>query len=116
MGGFSRKVLTTNTYNNNFGNLDSVVVRTYETDGSTALATQTTSNVFADNIGLWHLGRLASSSVTHARSGKSSIVRNSSFAYDSSTGFLNRETIEPGSTQFEVITTYQLDLFGNRRA
>lgn len=113
-GGFSRKVLTTQTYNNDYGNLDSVVVSTYAADESTAIATQTTSNSYADNISLWHLGRLASSQVTHARSGKSSILRNSSFAYDAATGMLNRETIEPGSTQFEVVTAYQLDLFGNR--
>jgi len=113
-GGFNRKVLTTQTYNNNYGNLDTVVVRTYAADGSTAIATQTTSNSYADNISLWHLGRLTSSQVTHARNGKSSIVRNSVFAYDSKTGILNRETIEPGSAQFEVVTSYQLDLFGNR--
>ncbi len=113
-GAFSRKVLTSNTYNNVYGNLDSVILSTYATDGATAFATQTTSNTYADDLAQWHLGRLATSSVTHARSGKSSLTRSSSFGYAGTSGILNRETVQPGHATLEVNTTYQLDLFGNR--
>jgi YD repeat-containing protein len=113
-GAFGRKVLTSNTYSNVYGNLDSVILRTYATDGSTAFATQTTANTYADNVAKWHLGRLVTSAVTHARSGKPSITRTSSFGYDSASGILNRETAEPGSTVFGVTTDYTLDDFGNR--
>jgi RHS repeat-associated protein len=113
-GTFSRKVLTSNTYNNGYGNLDTAVVRTYASDGATAVATRTASHTYFNDPAKWHLGRLATSAVTHARGGKASITRSSSFGYDSASGILNRETVEPGHAQLEVNTTYQLDAFGNR--
>lgn len=113
-GSFSRKVLTTSTITNAYGNLNSVAVRTYATDGSTVFATQTTNNTYADEPARWRLGLTASTAVTHARAGKASVTRKSSFGYDGTTGILNRETLEPGHASLEVDTTYQLDTFGNR--
>jgi hypothetical protein len=113
-GGFSKKVLTTSTYNNDYGNLDQVAISTYAADDSVVVATQSTSNAYQNNTSNWHLGRFTSSTVTHTRSGKPSIVRNSTFGYDALTGILNRETIEPNSPQHEVVTNHYLDNFGNR--
>lgn len=42
------------------------------------------------------------------------ITRSSSFEYDSASGLLTRETVEPGSPQECVQTTYAYDNWGNR--
>ncbi len=113
-GGFSRKVYTTYAYNNDYGNLDESTVQVYASDGSGAVATQTTVNSYADNPVKWWLGRLSNRTVAHSRSGKPTIARYTEYAYDSVTGILNREITEPGNAQLEVVTHYTLDLFGNR--
>ena len=41
------------------------------------------------------------------------ITRDSSFAYDPSTGLLTKEIVEPGDTDFEVETVYARDGYGN---
>jgi RHS repeat-associated protein len=114
-GAFDRKVLTQNQFDS-YANLTSATVRTYDVDGSSAFATQSTSNTYDDvvNATTWYLGRLATSSVTHSR-GSDSITRSSSFDYDSTTGILIQEIIEPGDSEFEIKTDYLLDSFGNRR-
>ncbi|HLF31052.1 MAG TPA: RHS repeat-associated core domain-containing protein [Xanthomonadales bacterium] len=113
-GTFNRKVLTTRAYSA-YGDLTSAIINTYATDGSTAFSTQTSSNTYlvpdTDN---WRLGRLSASSVTHARNGVTSITRQSNFAYDTASGILNKEVLEPNVAALKVTTSYQLDAFGNR--
>ena len=45
---------------------------------------------------------------------QSSITRNAAFAYDSGSGLLTQETIEPGSTQLQLQTNTIYDAFGNK--
>jgi len=76
---------------------------------------KTTVNSYDDWIDSthWMLGRLDESEVRHQKSGQPDIVRSSSFDYDGTTGLLAQEVIEPGDPQFELITDYFYDLFGN---
>lgn len=60
----------------------------------------------------WHLGRLSTASVTKSRPGVSSSVKTSAFTYDSGTGLLKSETVEP-SHPLSVTKSYTHDAFGN---
>ncbi len=112
-GSFDGKVLTSSNYDT-YGNVTSSTTKTYKANES-LFATQSTSNTYyAADLTNWYLGRLNTSDVTHSRSG--SITRKSKFEYDSSTGILNKETIEPGDAYLEVVTAYGLDNFGNRKS
>jgi len=81
--------------------------------------TETTSTydntVTADK---WHLGRLTRSTVTHVANGLPNIVRVSAFEYDTNTGLLNKEIVEPdlaaNPANLTLTTTYAHDAFGNR--
>jgi RHS repeat-associated protein len=79
-------------------------------DGSSV----TTNNVYNHivNSTKWHLGRLATASVTKTRPGTSSSVKNSAFTYDIATGLLKSETVEPGHP-LSVTKSYNHDAFGN---
>ncbi|NNE06187.1 MAG: hypothetical protein HKN15_10740, partial [Xanthomonadales bacterium] len=111
-GVFDRKVLTSNVPDEN-GNLTSIIQKTYSTDGDSAFAIRTTSNTYKDNISNWHFGLLGTSIVTHTRTGQTSITRQSSYDYDTDTGILDKEIIEPNNSAFKVTKDYQLDRFGN---
>ena len=75
---------------------------------------QTTQNHYDDwaDASHWMLGRLDATTVIH-EAGGSNVVRSSAFDYDPNTGLLSQETIEPGDAQFELITDYYYDGFGN---
>lgn len=45
-----------------------------------------------------------------------SVARTTSFEYDPATGLLVKETVEPGKQQFQLVTSYTYDDFGNRKA
>lgn len=76
---------------------------------------QTTQNGYDDWVDSmhWLLGRLDASSVTHESTGQDDVVRSSSFDYDAVTGLLSQETIEPGDSEYELLTDYYYDAFGN---
>jgi len=116
-GTFERKLLTSNTYTDVYGNLNQAVVQTYGLDEPDAIpfASQTTVNSYTNDTSKWHLGRLVSSQVTHARAGTpDDITRKSGFQYHSTSGILTQEVIEPDQSAYTVITDYVLDAFGNR--
>ena len=114
-GNFDRKVLTSNSYTS-YGDLTSAVINTYASDGASSIATLTNNNQYlTPDTANWRLGRLSRSTVTHQRSGESSITRTSGFSYDAATGILDQEVIEPDNNAFKVTTHYQLDDFGNRK-
>jgi len=94
-----------------YGNLVKSVVE-YDDDGDLK---QTTANSYDDWVDSshWLLGRLDESTVTHEASNQAAVVRSSSFDYDETTGLLSQETIEPDDAQFELITDYYYDSFGN---
>jgi YD repeat-containing protein len=75
---------------------------------------KTTENGFDDLVTStnWFLGRLDESTVTHENA-QSNIVRSSSFDYYAGTGLLSQEVIEPGDPDFELVTDYYYDGYGN---
>jgi len=75
----------------------------------------TTRNSYDDRVDAthWLLGRLDTSSVTHEAPELDPVVRTSAFDYDPVTGLLAQEILEPGNAQFERITDYYHDTFGN---
>ena len=70
-----------------------------------------TSNSYSHDATNWFMGRLLQSTVTHSETSKTSIVRTSSFTYDSTTGLLASETIEPNDALFHR-KTYARNGFG----
>lgn len=74
-----------------------------------------TVNTYNDNVSKWQLGRLTQATVTHSRQSQSNVVRTSAFEYESSTGFLSKEIIEPTSSDLgkRLTTIYQYDDYGN---
>jgi uncharacterized protein (TIGR02594 family) len=75
--------------------------------------TTATTNTYAHNtVGKWHLGRLQSSSVIKSAPGKTSSTKSTAFTYNSTTGLLETEVVQPGNAQ-AVTTTYVHDTSGN---
>lgn len=79
-------------------------------DGSTIV----TNNTYANSTtgGKWHLGRLGSATVTKTAPGVSASTKSSAFSYDTASGLLKTETVEPGHP-LSVTTAYTHDSFGN---
>lgn len=87
------------------------------------LSTKNTTNTYCVTptcIGNWFLGRLLTTSVNSVV-GSSNLTRQSSFAYDATTGLLTQESIEPGtstcnggSSSCTLTTSYTYDPFGHR--
>ncbi|MGV3661042.1 MAG: FG-GAP-like repeat-containing protein [Prosthecobacter sp.] len=100
-----------------YGNLlrsTTIVMQGAETFSETIL------NSYADVIASpkWHLGRLATSTVTKsgpnpAGAGSISLTRSSAFGYDPATGLLTQEVIEPSGASLSQQKTYSHDVFGN---
>lgn len=88
-----------------------VSIRTSFADGSGS----ETTNTYFDDLGRWHLGRLATASVTLFSPGKPSQTREAAFRYESTTGQLMREVSLVG-TIYEASTDYERDSFGNKVA
>lgn len=108
-------VTTTYTYDN-YGN--ALTQNASVTDGSYKNVTKTYSNDATN----WFLGRMLTLSVA-SHVGSSTLTRNSSYSYDSATGLLNQEVLEPGvstcnngTSSCTLTTTYTLDKFGHRTA
>lgn len=93
------------------GNGNSVSVRTVFADGSGS----ETTNTYEDDLSRWHLGRLATASVTLFSPERPSQTREAAFRYDSATGQLVREVSLVG-TIHEVTADYERDKFGNKSA
>lgn len=94
----------------NYGFPRQASVTTVEPDNSVTY-TKTTTNTYTHDATNWLLGRLTGASVVHQETGKPSITRSSSFTYDSATGLITSETVEPGSPLFHT-KTYGYNGFG----
>ncbi len=115
-GNLAGKVSTQNHYDN-YGNLEKSVVSTYANDVDAYFAKQTTVNQWTGvALSSWNLGQLSHTAVTHSRTGKSSVVRESAYEHDPATGLVTREIIEPGDADLGITKTFAYDLFGNRRS
>jgi hypothetical protein len=75
-------------------------------------STATTSTYVHHTVGKWHLGRLQSSSVTKSTPDKASSIKSTAFTYNSTTGLLETEVVQPGHAQ-AVTTGYTHDASGN---
>jgi len=95
----------------NHGNVTRMVTET-------PYKTVTNINTYADDTtrtassSRWLLGRLASTTVTKC-GGNDTLTLHSAFDYDTSTGLLIREAIEPEDPQLGSSKTYTRDGFGN---
>jgi len=99
-----------------YGHVTMTNVDTYS-GGGTLVSTVNTSNAYSTSG--WKLGRLTSSTVTHSRPSRDSIVRTASFAYDLSggngSGQLIVERVQSGGGGLlDLRTNYALDQYGNR--
>ncbi len=140
-GAFLQGVVSSFTYDA-FGNLLTATVTTSQDNGAgspVALQTQVTQNVYGCTLAPvtvsgcansgnlnseWQrLGRLSLATVTHHRAGETSVVRRSSFEYDTTSKLLIAEVqgpytdLEPNAAErerLELRTDYVLDANGNK--
>jgi YD repeat-containing protein len=102
--------VTTGTTYDSLGN--ALTVTTGTGDGYSKVTTNTYE---AANTTDWILGRLATASVTASMPSPGvSLTRASSFQYDSASGLLTKEIVEPGSSTHCLVTAYTYDAFGNK--
>jgi len=101
---------TWNTFDD-WGNLTQTISQT--SDGFK----KQTDNTYTNDATKWFLGRLTRASVASTINNSWTLTRVSVFEYDTTTGLLNKETIEPdaANVQFRLDTTYTFDAFGNRK-
>ncbi len=109
------------------GNPTSITVTT---TGAGGTYRKVTTNTYTNTTSKWHLGRLTCATVRSEAPSETAVTRTSGFAYDSTTGLLTKEVVEPGSgdiagcasalpasdlENLTLSTTYQYDKHGNRR-
>lgn len=110
-GGANYLVSHTTAFNNrydDYGNVEEVVL-----DSNDGYKT-TTINTYYNDTANWYLGRLTRATVTKTTATDLISTRSSAFEYDTVTGLLNKEIIEPGKPEFELTTSYTHDAYGNR--
>ena len=114
---YYQKTSTTNAFDS-YGNNTRIVID-YNYGGNAGNVTDTTVNTYNNSstfinpsVGKWILGRLTAATVT-AKVGSSTQSRSSSFAYDTTTGLLKKETIQPSHATLKLITDYARDGYGN---
>jgi RHS repeat-associated protein len=120
-GNFVSGTSTSTVYSTDgYGNALTVDVEAINADGTSAQYDKDTTNTY-DNIVTsdnWFLGRLSRSQTTFCASGTPQIERISAFAYDSASGLLTQEIVEPDDTSTtnpqKLTTTYAYDSFGNK--
>ena len=109
-GALLSTVTSANQYDD-YGNPTRITVTTEDAASNTYITT--TENSYNNNLANWHLGRLTRAQVTQQQNGVAAPTRTSTFTYNSTTGLLQSETIEPG-TNFWLTKQYQHDTYGNR--
>jgi len=111
----------TNTTFDAYGNPTQITVATDDSYTSAGPVSpygnvKTTTNTYTNDTSNWLLGRLTRATVTSTLPTGATATRTSAFAYQSGTGLLTQETIEPDNASLKLITDYTLDGFGNRIA
>ena len=93
------------------GNITQVTI-----DYGDGVSKQTTmSEYYPADWNDWFLGRLKKTTVKHEVPSYPDETRTTSFDYDSVTGLLLKETVEPGHAELELVTTHIRDDYGNIR-
>lgn len=111
-GQLTRTTVTTNTYNDDYGNLSESLTEAYAgAQGSSEAYLTRNVNTYENDVSLWRLGRLTRAEVTRTRPYAErevtlSATRVSAFEYDATTGLLSAEIVEPGSS-FELRKDYE---------
>jgi len=105
------RVQTWNGGYDDYGNIGWIAVVT--TAGGEAYKKETT-NTYDNDVTKWHLGRLRTAKVKHIHADGRTEIRKSAFEYDSVTGLLNKEIIEPDQPAYTQTTHYEYDTFGNK--
>ena len=106
-GSFVKHVTTTKSYDD-YNNVIQVITDTHDGYKKT-----TDSEYLVADESNWILGRLLRASVTHKTPTETGVPRVSAFEYNAQ-GLVTKEIIEPGDPQFEKVTTYTYDVFGNK--
>lgn len=111
--------VTTDNYDS-YGNASLVTTITGTGAEAVTIVVSNTYNNTVDSLSTatprWHLGQLVAA-VSTASSGSQSIVNKTVRTYDSNTGYLLTETLEPDaapSGNLTLTTTFAYDPFGNR--
>lgn len=106
---------TTTTYDN-YGNPTTITVGVTgnNPDSVSETYTTTTTNTYTNDTTNWYLGRLTQATVTQTLPDATSETRTSSFSYDTATGLLIQEVIEPNTPALTLTTDYVYDVFGNK--
>jgi len=111
-GSLVTTVTTTLSNYDTYGNAQTVNVSTG--DGYSRAA----ANTFSNDSANWILGRLTGSSVTSTKPSGTpplSLTRTLAYSYQSGTGRLTKEAIEPGDSNLCLVTTHGYgDVFGNQ--
>jgi len=111
---------TTDYAYDSYGNALTVNVTVFDPNAS-ATSYKYTTSTYNNDTANWFLGRLATTSV-RSIVGASDLTRNSLFCYDSGTGLLTKEVVEPGALTcssnspgtYTLVTDYGYDAFGHR--
>ena len=91
-----------------YGNIDRTSIRYSDTDSVVNINTY--DNTIATDK--WHLGRLRTATVTKYSSGQPAVTNTSEFVYDSASGLLIEETVQP-TDSLGYQKTYKHDAYGN---
>lgn len=113
IGSVISQVTTSNVYDS-YERPTSVTV-TYAANGVPDGWQKTTANTYNNppDTTNWFLDQLIQSQVTAQAPGQPTLIRTSSFSYDT-LGRLQTEVIEPNNASLTLTTTYTYDSFGNR--
>lgn len=95
----------TNTYGDDWGNLTAQVHVATEPDGVTKHSTNTTT-AFRNDSARWLIGLPTLVSVTKIAPAGATVARKIGYDYDLNNGLVSRQTVEPGTPQFELAITY----------
>ena len=108
--------VSTNSNYDNYGNPTAITVTTTGGDYDGVMESYITStiNTYVNDVTNWFLGRLTRADVTQTLPNGNSANRSSAFSYDTSTGLLLQEIIEPDTPTLRLITDYSYDAYGNK--
>jgi RHS repeat-associated protein len=96
------EVTTTNTYDD-YGNLTKQKISSVA--DSQTFETEVVS-VFQNDSSAWLIGLPMAVTTTRTNPVSGTLARKTTYEYDATTGLLTKATVQPGETQYEVVTEY----------
>ncbi|MDO7484452.1 toxin C-terminal domain-containing protein [Acinetobacter baumannii] len=104
--------VTTDNYENIFGNLLDSTVTTTSADGATTFTNNVKATYSPHDIANWIPGLVQERTVSSARTGQSTIQKKTLFAYDNKQQ-LKQKIDEPDDAALRLQTDYSYDAYGN---